>query len=187
MPSFSSVKRIFKRDKKTDSKVSSVPAIPSVLQPPNDETPSTRPSIAISSTVSLSQDSNDIWGRAYALAKEREEELMGDYERHIASLEGVAVATNGFSDPHDVEVQVKQLLELRQKKKIKVSISGHDIIMREQIEKLAKFLIWSDSIVKEAVSAQPYAALAWSGVSLFLPVSKCKQHPVVMIFVAYSC
>jgi hypothetical protein len=34
----------------------------------------------------------------------------------------------------------------------------------------AQFLLWSGPIVKDALSAQPYAALAWSGVSLLLPV-----------------
>ncbi|UKZ48830.1 hypothetical protein TrVGV298_003065 [Trichoderma virens] len=147
-----------------------VPVIPSVPQPPNDEIQSPRPSAATNSADSLSDDNNDLWARAYVLAKKREEDLMGDYEKHIASLEGVPVATKSFSDPHDVGVYVKQLLEMRQKKQIQVSILGRDVAMREQIEKLAKFLIWSDSIVKSAVSAQPYAALAWSGVSLFLPL-----------------
>lgn len=42
---------------------------------------------------------------------------------------------------------------------------------REQVERLAKFVLWSDEIVKSALSAQPYAALACSGVSIALPVS----------------
>jgi hypothetical protein len=146
--------------------------IPPVLQPSNNEALSRRPSIAVSPADSLLSDKNDLWAQAYALAKKREEELMKDYERHMASLEDAPAATKSFLDPHDVEVYVNQLLEIRQKKKLQASILGHDIKMREQVEKLAKFLLWSDSIVKAAVSAQPYAALAWSGASLFFPVNE---------------
>ncbi len=63
-----------------------------------------------------------------------------------------------------------QLLEERDKKKWRVSLLHKDVEIRKQAEKLAKFLLWSKDIVKDAVSAQPYAALAWSGVSLLLPV-----------------
>ncbi|KAL7961974.1 hypothetical protein V8C34DRAFT_301690 [Trichoderma compactum] len=112
----------------------------------------------------------DLWALAYTLSKEREGELMEGYERHVASLNNVSVATQSFSEPHNVERYVKALLEIRQREKIQISIMGHDITMREQIEKLAKFLLWSNSIVKSAVSTQPYAALAWSGVALLLPL-----------------
>ncbi|KAJ6078055.1 uncharacterized protein N7446_000991 [Penicillium canescens] len=36
-------------------------------------------------------------------------------------------------------------------------------------ERSVKFVLWFDPIVKNAVSTQPYAALAWSGASLLLP------------------
>ncbi|KAK4084589.1 uncharacterized protein Triagg1_1069 [Trichoderma aggressivum f. europaeum] len=120
--------------------------------------------------MDLYDNDKDFWALAYTLATERDGELMGDYERHIASLNDVFVASQSFSEPPNVEIYVRMLLEIRQSKKIRISIMEHDITMREQIEKLAKFLLWSDPIVKSAVSAQPYAALAWSGVSLLLPL-----------------
>ncbi|KAL7908806.1 hypothetical protein GGI35DRAFT_413879 [Trichoderma velutinum] len=151
MPIFSKLrKRILKRD-------SEVPSSP--VSTDKDPDPAL-PHATATSTV----PGNDLWARAYALVKERERQLMEDYERHIASLEG---------EGKSVEVHVNRLLELRERKKIQISILGHDIAMREQIEKLAKFLVWSDTIVKSAVSAQPYAALAWSGVSLLLPLLVC--------------
>ncbi|KAF3073748.1 hypothetical protein CFAM422_003956 [Trichoderma lentiforme] len=165
MPIFSKFRnRISKRD-------SNVPSAPvPATKDPNSALPH---ATAASTANDLSGEGNELWAQAYTLAKERDKQLMDDYERHIASLEGVSVDSESFSAPHDVKVHVNQLLELRQRKEIQVSIMGHDIIMREQIEKLAKFLLWSDAIVKSAVSAQPYAALAWSGVSLFLPLLVC--------------
>ncbi|KAJ5740823.1 hypothetical protein N7493_000695 [Penicillium malachiteum] len=52
----------------------------------------------------------------------------------------------------------------------RVSLLGKDVKIREQSEKLAKFLLWSSPIVQSALSSQPYAALAWSGVALLLPL-----------------
>ena len=43
--------------------------------------------------------------------------------------------------------------------------------VREQGEKIIKFVLWSKDFVSAAVSTQPYAALAWSGVSVLLEVS----------------
>lgn len=40
--------------------------------------------------------------------------------------------------------------------------------MREQGEKVIKFILWFNDIVSQALSAQPYAALAWLGVSILL-------------------
>jgi len=80
------------------------------------------------------------------------------------------VTSVDLDTPPSVESIVKTLLEDREKKAWRVSILGKDIKIRKQAERLAKFLLWSDPIVQKALSAQPYAALAWSGVSLLLSV-----------------
>lgn len=142
-------------------------------------TPITQPLALETSSVSqltpssdlLAGDENDLWALAYVLVREREEELMKDYEKHLAALQDHPADAQNVFAAHNIESLVNKLLDTREKNKIQVSILGRNIKVREQIERLAKFLIWSDSIVKAAVSAQPYAALAWSGVSLFLPVS----------------
>ena len=55
---------------------------------------------------------------------------------------------------------MKQLLDDREKKQWRVSLLGRDIKLREQAERLAKFVLWSDPLVKSALSIQPHAALA---------------------------
>ncbi|KFY86569.1 hypothetical protein V498_07459, partial [Pseudogymnoascus sp. VKM F-4517 (FW-2822)] len=52
----------------------------------------------------------------------------------------------------------------------KVYILGRDINIRAQFERLTKILQWSDPLVKSTIITQTYAALAWSGVSLLLPL-----------------
>jgi ankyrin repeat domain-containing protein 50 len=114
----------------------------------------------------------DPWTRAYKIVQEREDRLMADYNVHLASLQGDAVASADLSTSRSVESIVKKLSEDREQKQWRVSLLDHDIKIRTQVERLTKFLLWSDPIVKTAISAQPHAALAWSGVSLLLPVGK---------------
>ncbi|KAI9928609.1 hypothetical protein MW887_001824 [Aspergillus wentii] len=90
-------------------------------------------------------------------------------------IKGSIFTGDGDSGPDlwskdSVEATVKKLLEDRDQKQWKITIMDRDIKIRSQLERLTKFLLWSDPVVKTAVSCQPYAALAWSGVSLILPL-----------------
>jgi len=168
--------------------ISSVPTIttqpvPQVKLPisqtlsPVSASPATTPS-SIDQTAASNKVSppiradTDSWTRAYKIVEEREPELMTDYKRHIASLQGGTTTSGDPLTPQTIESVVSKLLEDREKKQWQVSLLGKDIKIREQVERLATFLLWSDQIVKPALSTQPYAALAWSGVSILLPVGK---------------
>jgi hypothetical protein len=121
-------------------------------------------------TPTSSSDSDDPWESAYGLLQAREPKLVEAYQAHLGlSQHDNSVHTN-ISNPRSVQSVMTKLLEDREKKQWQVSLLGKDVKMREQTEKLAKFLLWADPIVKRAVSTQPYAALAWAGVSLLLPV-----------------
>ena len=104
------------------------------------------------------------------IVQEREPELMTDYKKHLASLHGGGAPDADLSTPRSVESIVKKFWDNRKAKQWRVSLLDSDIKIREQAERLVKFLLWSEPIVKTAVTAQPYAALVWSGVSLLLPV-----------------
>ena len=113
----------------------------------------------------------DPWLRAYEIFEKLKPELAADYKKHLASLQGSTTTTSAdLSTPRSVEAIVKQLLQERENKQWQISLPGKNVKIREQAENLVKFLLWTDPIVKTAVSAQPYTALAWSGVSLLLPV-----------------
>ncbi|KAJ5365438.1 hypothetical protein N7517_008324 [Penicillium concentricum] len=115
----------------------------------------------------------EVWSRSFAMFQERDtgQELVTAYTNYLASLQGEDTPTSiDFSNPESVEDVVKMLLADREQKQWKFHIRSHNISVREQVEKLGKFLLWSDPLVKTAVSTQPLAALAWSGVSLILPL-----------------
>ena len=96
---------------------------------------------------------------------------MTDYASHLASIQGNPTTKNHISSSEFVEDVVTQLLEEREKKQWRLPLLGNNVIIRKQAERLAKVLLWADPVVKRAVSTQPYAALAWSSVSILLPVS----------------
>ncbi|KAM7219973.1 hypothetical protein V8F06_004659 [Rhypophila decipiens] len=95
---------------------------------------------------------------------------MADYRKHLVSLLPSEAAAGSDLSSLPIELIVETLLEDRNKKQWRVSLLGKDVLVREQVERLVKFFLWSDGFVKQAMSAQPYAALAWSGVSLLLPL-----------------
>ncbi|KAL1976654.1 hypothetical protein VTN31DRAFT_2936 [Thermomyces dupontii] len=105
----------------------------------------------------------DIWPRAYKILQDREPELVEDYKKHLASLQG-----DRNSKHLSVETTVSRLMHDFEKNQWRVSLLDKDIIIRQHVERLTKFLFRSDSLVQAAVSSQPYAALAWSGAFLFL-------------------
>lgn len=92
---------------------------------------------------------------------------MEDYNKHVASSTGTV---DPLSTSDSVVSAVNRLVDDREEKQWKVSLMGNDVNIRKQTEKLVKFLLWSKDIVQEAVSTQPYAALALSAASLLLPV-----------------
>lgn len=128
-----------------------------------------------SSDVAAAEDgrqSKDLWMHAYEALKLRNPELVIAYERHLASadISHTSSASPSLS-PELIEAIVKKKLEDREAKRLVVRLGEEPIKVREQGEKVIKFIIWSNGFISAAVSAQPYAALAWSGVSILLPVS----------------
>ncbi|CAG8265098.1 unnamed protein product [Penicillium salamii] len=112
------------------------------------------------------------WARAYEIVQNREPELVQGYVRHLVSLqdEGENAVNTDLSTPKSVESTMKKLIDIRKEKQWRVSLFGKEVRIREKIEMLEKFIVWSEPFVTKAVSAHPYAALGWAGVALFLPL-----------------
>lgn len=114
-------------------------------------------------------NSKDLWLQAYEALKLREPDLVAAYNRLLAPT-----ITN-FADPslspELIETIINSNLQDREADQWVINLGKKSVKVREQGEKIIKFILWSKDIVSEALSAQPYAALAWSGVSILLPVS----------------
>ncbi|KAI0427758.1 hypothetical protein F5Y09DRAFT_315195 [Xylaria sp. FL1042] len=145
----------------------SSPPIPIETSPqtPNHDSPTTK------------APGSDIWADAYETFAKREPDLDNDYKKYLAMVSKV-----DLSNPDWVKSTVEGLQKSRENKQWQVTFHGKDIKFRAQAEKLAKFLLWCNGIVKDALSVQPYAALAWSGVSILLPLltSATAQHEAML-------
>lgn len=107
--------------------------------------------------------------RAYKTLEIRDPDLVADYAYYLDSAR-TSTPTLRTLSPKLIEAVIEQKLQDNEAKKLVFHLGSKSIKVREQGEKLIKFILWSDGIISAAVSAQPYAALAWSGVSLLLPV-----------------
>ncbi|UKZ63248.1 uncharacterized protein TrAtP1_004476 [Trichoderma atroviride] len=130
---------------------------------------STTAAIGASLCSSSTSSRFDLWSRAYELVQQREGELMEEYLKYLDTvLKNVSPSTDkDLLNPEYIKCIVNQLFDSREKDGIYVQFPSGNTAAREEIEKLAKFLLWSDSIIKTTVNTEPHAALAYSGVSLF--------------------
>ena len=112
--------------------------------------------------------SEDLWKQAYDVLELREPDLMRAYNLLLTPVR--TSLTDPSLSPEMIEKIVKSKLEDREAKQLVINLGKKSVKVREQGEKVVKFILWSKDIVSQALSAQPYAALAWSGVSILLPV-----------------
>ena len=111
----------------------------------------------------------DLWEQAFDVLELREPDLMRAYKLLLTPIR--ANLTDPSLSPEVIERIVKSKLEDREANQLVINLGKTSVKVREQGEKVIKFILWSKDIVSQALSAQPYAALAWSGVSILLPVS----------------
>jgi hypothetical protein len=161
----------------TPAKLTSEPAGSSDPQSPKDlSTAALSIRVADRSTITLStSESLDLWKSAFDKFREEEPDLLGDYDHHVF---GATAVNAGLASREAIETALNKLLEDREKKQWKISVLSHDIKLRAQVERVVGILKWADPLVKDALSTQPYAALAWSGVSLLLPVSTLEPSKI---------
>ena len=121
-----------------------------------------------------SSQPEDLWKNAYEALKARDRDLVEVYTLSLAALNDVQINCAQTSppdlSPNEINIIVKQRLESLEKQQLMIHLRGKPIKVREQGEKVIKFILWSNDFISTALSAHPYAALAWSGVSILLPV-----------------
>jgi len=112
---------------------------------------------------------HSLWQDAFQLAERREGSLMANYRKLLVSLAGVICDTD-TSIASSAEKILQGLITQRELNQWGFTVLGMEYKVRQQVDKFVKVIQWTDPIVKQAVSAEPHAGLAWSGVSVFLAV-----------------
>lgn len=127
--------------------------------------------------------SENLWKDAYKILRERDKDLVHEYEKALGStLDSVG---ESLSNPESVTKLVERLREQHDGKELTFRFRGEEHKYRDQFNNIVKLAIFADSLVKQALATQPYAALAWTGVSILLPVSCTRIAYTFEIF--FSC
>ena len=104
------------------------------------------------------KNSKDLWLQAYEALELREPVLVAVYKRRLAPT-SINSADPSLS-PELIEIIINSNLQDREADQWVVNLGKKPVKMWEQGEKVIKFILWFNDIVSQALSAQPYAALA---------------------------
>ena len=118
-----------------------------------------------------SSQPGDLWEHAYRALEARNQDLVKDYKSSLAALNNSQTDCAQTSLPDLINSIVRKRLQTDEENQLVIHLGEKPVNVRQKGEKVIKFILWSNSFISAAVSAQPYAALAWSGVSILLPVS----------------
>ncbi|KAM3468625.1 hypothetical protein MY5147_007761 [Beauveria neobassiana] len=102
------------------------------------------------------------------MLRERDKDLVDDFEKALgSSLDSVG---ESLSKPESVTKLVERLRKEHDGKKLTFRYGGEERRHRDQFNKIVKLAIFADSLIKQALATQPHAALAWTGMSILLPL-----------------
>ncbi|KAF7908887.1 uncharacterized protein EAE98_012445 [Botrytis deweyae] len=112
-----------------------------------------------------SDEWKDLWLQAYVTSKVQEPELMEDYTRILLHELNT---TLGGNNSRNAPISNHTLVQLMRKKLDGFSIPSSR--SEDKIEKVVKVLMAAKSFIDFAFQSEPHAAVAWTGVSMFLPL-----------------
>ena len=108
-----------------------------------------------------------LWALAYKDLRGSNPELVKEFERLLG------IRTTG-SIPEINDIAHKALEELEKFNASKEKLSNTSGTIRKYFQQAVKVVIASKDFIAAAVAADPHAAIAWTGVSLLLPVSRAE-------------
>ena len=121
---------------------------------------------------------SELWNQAYDDLKRDEEQLVSDYQSVLSSDLAMTMITPTLMIMGSKEERQQQMaallagkVEEAKKKTWKLKFGGKEIPVKEVVESVVGIISWADDYISGALSTNPYASIAWGGVSLLLPVS----------------
>ena len=115
----------------------------------------------------------NLWKQAYEQLKAREPSLIAAFEDFLQKQYG-SHHLSPTNDDFITEV-VESSVEKNEARQLVVRIRRERISIRKAGENVIRTILWANDFISAAISSQPYAALAWSGVSILLPVRYLQQ------------
>lgn len=129
----------------------------------------------------------ELWNVAYEKLREEEGALVAEYE---AKLQGSVVAGLGEALKLKTNTRERMWAILQSKMNevnqntTKFNIGSTEVIMRDVAQLVLNVVGAANSYISQAVSANPAASIAWTGVSFLLPVSQ--DTPLIHYAMEYN-
>lgn len=121
--------------------------------------------------VQKNESPKRFWHDAVQMLQEdpRHRELLDTYQK-ILQAESGATPPSDSAAPDYLLKTIDRSLKLLDEKRSKIRVGSATVEVRDALNKVAKAAQYAQSFVGSLVSGEPHAAMAWAGLSLFLPV-----------------
>lgn len=119
----------------------------------------------------------ELWNQAYDDLRTREENLVKEYDatlsRNLNTVIGSTVATVGLKVGREDQMKIilKAKVEEVNQNIWKLKFGANEVPVKDLMQPVVGTIDWANEYINAAVSANPYASIAWVGVGLLLPVS----------------
>jgi hypothetical protein len=117
-------------------------------------------SIAQAPGACVSYDPGFLWKRAYQGLRKEDKDILSSYEKQISKHNKILI---------DKKLRGDDITQLTLK------VAGKSLRLRELGQKIISFITYSQGYIQAATSLDPHAALAWTCVSILLPVSELQS------------
>ncbi|KAM0183487.1 hypothetical protein ACHAPC_006489 [Botrytis cinerea] len=111
------------------------------------------------------------WHDAFQMLQEdrNHRELLEIYQKTLQAESG-ATSPSASAAPDYLLKIIDHSLKLVDEKRSKIRVGSATVEVRDALNKVAKAAQYAQSFVGSLVSGEPHAAMAWAGLSLFLPL-----------------
>jgi N-terminal domain of NWD NACHT-NTPase len=132
---------------------------------------------ALSSKTPTLPPISELWNLAYDELRETEAKLVKEYEialsKNLSAMVGSTVVLSGSSVGRREQMATILGGKMDEVKKNtwKLKFGDNEVPVKDLMEPVVGMVDWANDYITGAVSANPYASIAWAGVGLLLPVS----------------
>lgn len=116
---------------------------------------------------SAKTQTEDLWEKAYQSVKDKYPDLVSRFKNSLTS--------NNTSHPRSwtpsyLQTIAESKLTAHDANQLIIRLGHTSIKVRQQWDRIVKLMFWAKNSISAIVSSQPYAAIAWTGVSILLPL-----------------
>ncbi|KAI1113784.1 ankyrin repeat-containing domain protein [Nemania sp. NC0429] len=114
-----------------------------------------------------------LWDQAYEKLQKEDKELIAKYESKVSGDLGTSLSSM-LGPKANMRDQMQAVLQRKMneidRNKWKLKVGSSEVHTQDLLQPVLSTVTWANNFIGQAVSANPYASLAWAGVGLLLPI-----------------